>query len=130
MARRCIAAVTRPRGSDHGAGGALSGGAGAGAGAGAGDGVLDQPGYGNREQSLDSVDSFRDEEEDGNEGSAWLAKSREKTAEVLRKRKQLKRLMHMAADKFNTDKKHWVEYVQVSVCPLLCRTASFVVRGT
>ena len=55
------------------------------------------------------------------DGRAWLAKSREKTAEVLRKRKQLKRLMHMAAERFNTDKKHWVEYVQVrgsrsSVC--------------
>ena len=54
-----------------------------------------------------------DREGDDRDGREWLAKSREKTAEVLRKRKQLKRLMHMAAEKFNTDKKHWVEYVQV-----------------
>lgn len=45
--------------------------------------------------------------------AAWLAKSREKTAEVLRQRKQLKKRMALAATRFNTDKKGWVQYAQV-----------------
>ena len=42
-----------------------------------------------------------------------LRLSRERTAAVLRQRKQLKRRLALASQRFNTDAKHWIEYAQV-----------------
>ena len=36
-----------------------------------------------------------------------------RAAEVLRQRKQLKRRLALASQRFNTDSKHWIEYAQV-----------------
>ncbi|KAJ0402624.1 hypothetical protein ATCC90586_010863 [Pythium insidiosum] len=43
---------------------------------------------------------------------AWLHTARERTAEVLQQRKRTKKRLALAAEKFNTDRKHWVSYAQ------------------
>lgn len=43
---------------------------------------------------------------------AWLHTARERTAEVLQQRKRAKKRYAVAADKFNTDPKHWVAFAQ------------------
>lgn len=53
--------------------------------------------------------------------------SQMRAAEVLRLRKQLKRRLALASQRFNTDAKHWIEYAQVRAslpCPHLPRSAS------
>lgn len=45
----------------------------------------------------------------------WLERARARTAEVLQERKKMKRRLGLAARKFNTGSKGWLEYAQVSV---------------
>jgi hypothetical protein len=63
------------------------------------------------------------------EDVVWLSASRERTAEVLRERKALKRKMGLASAKFNSEAKDWIEFAQdlgwvgcghVLCCSLLC----------
>ncbi len=44
----------------------------------------------------------------------WLERARARTAEVLQERKKMKRRLGLAARKFNTGSKGWLEYTQVS----------------
>lgn len=44
----------------------------------------------------------------------WLERARARTAEVLQERKKMKRRLGLAARKFNTGSKGWLEYAQVS----------------
>ena len=57
-------------------------------------------------------------EEDDKE---WLSASRERTAEVLRARKALKRKMGLAAAKFNGEAKDWIEFAQDLGCAQCAR---------
>lgn len=43
----------------------------------------------------------------------WLERARARTAEVLQERKKMKRRLGLAARKFNTGSKGWLEYAQV-----------------
>ncbi len=63
--------------------------------------------------------SSDDEMDGGGPGScdvdrdtSWMASSRERTAQVLQARKALKRKMALAAAKFNSDAKDWIEFAQ------------------
>ncbi|CCI41144.1 unnamed protein product [Albugo candida] len=47
-----------------------------------------------------------------NDQLAWLHTARERTAEVLQQRKQTKKRYALAAEKFNNDPKHWIQYAQ------------------
>lgn len=42
----------------------------------------------------------------------WLESARQKTAQVLRKRKQLKKMLTLAAEQFNIGRKDWIKYAQ------------------
>lgn len=57
----------------------------------------------------------------------WLERARARTAEVLQERKKMKRRLGLAARKFNSGSKGWLEYAQVSgACSgmFACRVAS------
>lgn len=43
---------------------------------------------------------------------AWLERARARTAEVLQERKKMKRRLGLAAERFNTGAKGWLEYAQ------------------
>lgn len=43
----------------------------------------------------------------------WLERARARTAEVLQERKKMKRRLGLAAERFNTGSKGWLEYAQV-----------------
>lgn len=45
---------------------------------------------------------------------SWLESARARTAEVLQERKKMKRRLGLAAQRFNTGSKGWLEYAQVS----------------
>lgn len=50
----------------------------------------------------------------GAEGElVWLERARARTAEVLQERKKMKRRLGLAAQRFNTGSKGWLEYAQV-----------------
>lgn len=46
----------------------------------------------------------------------WLERARARTAEVLQERKKMKRRLGLAARKFNSGSKGWLEYAQVGFC--------------
>lgn len=48
----------------------------------------------------------------GASDAVWMVASRERAAQVLRARKALKRKMALAANKFNSNAKDWIEFVQ------------------
>lgn len=43
----------------------------------------------------------------------WLERARARTAEVLQERKKMKRRLGLAAQRFNSGSKGWLEYAQV-----------------
>lgn len=45
---------------------------------------------------------------------SWLERARARTAEVLQERKKIKRRLGLAAQRFNSGSKEWLEYAQVS----------------
>lgn len=49
----------------------------------------------------------------------WLERARARTAEVLQEKKKMKRRLGLAAQRFNTGSKGWLEYAQVG-CWLFC----------
>lgn len=58
----------------------------------------------------------------GAEGElGWLERARARTAEVLQERKKMKRRLGLAAQKFNSGSKGWLQYAQV-----LCFFVGFI----
>lgn len=49
----------------------------------------------------------------GDDELEWLERARARTAEVLQERKKMKRRLGLAAERFNTGSKGWLEYAQV-----------------
>lgn len=111
MARRCTPGTSAPGAS--GGSTPQASGAAVGGGAGGSHSARRRPLLNGRdgEEKLPGGEG-EDVEGAGEDDTEWLNQSRERTARVLEKRKQLKRRMMLAAARFNTDKKGWVKYAQ------------------
>ena len=59
----------------------------------------------------DGEGELEGEEEEGE--MSWLERARARTAEVLQERKKMKRRLGLAAQKFNSGSKGWLQYAQV-----------------
>ncbi|CAN0516987.1 unnamed protein product, partial [Laminaria digitata] len=117
-----------------------SGGGGVGVGVGGGGGGM--LGVGDDLSRRSSVsDSDSDQDSIGGEGGgrgardelSWLESARARTAEVLQERKKMKRRLGLAAQRFNTGSKGWLEYAQelglIPTPKTALATASFL-KGT
>lgn len=65
----------------------------------------------------------------GDDELEWLERARARTAEVLQERKKMKRRLGLAAERFNTGSKEWLEYAQVVVVRLLLHLAEIIKKN-